>query len=420
VAQEDRLKQDQQRWWVALAALHLGGGALVGALSLSGEGGAGPYLSEVAAAALSWERLAQYTAQVLVYAAAVEVALRGALQPWLARRWGAAASVWICGALYGAVHARYGWASALYGLSLGCWVGWWRARGAPLWVFPVWHMQWDLLAIAGALGWALWSPGPAREAVQRAHKAEMVEQGRLQHHPRHGWLDAAHYHGALQRICALQGRLGDGEVTLRAPFARADGALVWVEHRATIRQGFLTEEVVPVAAGIVLEAARLEEEAQARSPWWSGLALSAWSFEDLPSAQAAALEAALSPSLEARCEGLPRGAAALSAPIPGVSPPEEARRRWRAEGAAQVGRAVRGWAQEGRSPEERGAWDRIQAARRWWSVSAPSGRPPPADPLRPTLPGRPPPADPLRPTLPGRPPPPLRRGGRRHPSGWLL
>lgn len=353
-------------WWRALLTLHLGGAAILGVASLLTDSEAS-YLEEIAGASGSWGRLALYACSLLLYALVVEVALRGGLQGWLQRRLGAWPAVLLTALLYGALHLGHGAANAAYAAALGLWLGWWRWRGVPTHLFVLWHMQWDMLALGLTLAWALLAPGAARSAVLLAYKAEQVQAGRLQLHPAHGWLDAAHYHGTQRRICQLWRRWPQQAPQLhteRVCFARLDGS-PWCPQRSYRLDPLPPQEALPAAASLSLDAAWREEQAQERAPLWYGLRLSAWSFEDLPSAQAAALELLAAPQPMALCLALPSPRDSLRAPIPGATVALEA---WRQQGPALVEAPQRSWPLRSLSPRQRESWHSLEHHKKFWHL----------------------------------------------------
>lgn len=322
-----------------------------------------PYLDEVARHATSLSSLAVYGVLLVCYAVGVEWVLRCVVQERLVRRSRAMLGAALAVGLYTMIHARYGWVPGVYGFGVGLVGAWsyWRRRDWR--VLALWHVQWDGVAVSAVLLWAALGPGPPRDAVNLAYKATLVEAGRLQHHADHGWVDVAHYYGAQRRLCEVVSRLGrevvEGEqLEVLGRFERLDGVVV--VHRSNWRALGDVSDAMEAGAALVWEVAVEEESFQERAPWWSGLPLSAWSFEDLPSVSLALDDALSQEDFLGRCEGLEQ--VARSGLKGAVLDSRQGLALWSAEGRGLVGelrKDVAGVEGGASWREARGVWERV-------------------------------------------------------------
>ncbi len=280
---------------VVIGALGTVAGLIVGVFSaLGGHAFLNPYLDEIAHQTHSLGAIAVYALAILLYAVLSEAVLRRWLQRSATHRWGPAIGVLLPAIAVGLVHARYGWLQATYGVTIGLAAALCYHLCRRTTVLAAWHSVWDLSALGVVLVWAAYSPGPARNAMVFQHKTANVESGRLVYHPTRGWLDGAHYWETRNQLCKVYGHLSQNTtpapITLRRVHAAADGGLRTLRVRYTFTPGVPTTAAPWRAAGVALDMAHREEQFQAAAHPLTGLAMSAYSFEDLPSAMAAALD----------------------------------------------------------------------------------------------------------------------------------
>lgn len=263
--------------YLCLALLWLVGGAH--------QHGLGPYLEAVGRAAISPQRLALYTATIIAYSIILELLLRRLIQDQLAKRkLPTLAQLSLMAALYGSTHLIYHPAGVLYASTLGLGTALayhklrdWRAMAA-------WHIQWNLSAIAGAILWAMLTPGPARQHIVISYKTHQLEQGKLQYIPDLGFIDRNHDDGPMyQRIAAWLHTPKKGPL-------RIDSALFsqWGTKHPISRTYSLTAapptnalERWALICSIYLDFNDHHEASQQHLGLWSGLAISAYQADDL-------------------------------------------------------------------------------------------------------------------------------------------
>lgn len=161
-----------------------------------------------------------------------------------------------------------------------------------------------LIAAVGVLGvflvCALSSEGSARTALVTRIKIQQASEGRLQYEPRWGVVDWNHInvtreHHAKARSFLQAGRWRSESLRLRSDGETIDRAPWSTQHQYRIADldGFASalaasddaERLIDeVAAAAALRAAYDLEVEQERASWTTGLRLSAWQREDLPSA----------------------------------------------------------------------------------------------------------------------------------------
>ena len=200
------------------------------------------------------------------------------------------------------------------------------------------------------------------------HKMANVESGRLVHHPTRGWLDAAHYWETRTQLCRVYRHLSKhdapGPVTLTRTHASADGALRKLRVRYTFTPGLPASAAPWRAAGVALDIGLREERFQDAAHPLTGLAMSAFSFEDLPSAMAAALDVTAADEIDAACAQRPDDR------IPGARADLD---RWRREGRQLVGLRRDTVAPDQESPPAvHTLWRRMQAERETWRGETPA------------------------------------------------
>jgi len=150
-------------------------------------------------------------------------------------------------------------------------------------------------ALAGILlvafyGHALFRPGSARTAIVVVDKTSQVKEGRLVATSRWGLVDQSHISGVEEHIAAAREHLRDPEQRARPLVLEwycqtLRGA--WTVHREyqlINPESFAEADLEDAARAIALQLAFDVEYEQAGAPARTGMRLSAWQFEDLPSA----------------------------------------------------------------------------------------------------------------------------------------
>ena len=283
--------------------LHVGGLLCVLMLWVlfgAGDQGLGPYFEAVGWAAISPMRLVGYTLLIMAYSASVEWVLRliqGTLQARLITRHARLVALLITATLYGLTHSTYHLAGVLYATALGLWTSWVFARVQSKQALVLWHVQWNLVAITGALLLVMLVPGEPRAHMLLMYKLEQIERGDLVRHPLLGWIDRSHYDRPMYgRIEEHMRRSLDKPLTLHGTLHTALGtdhaisktyrvarAEAW--HDATMRHA--------VTCSILLDFNDFHETQQGHLGWWSGLALSAHQADDLSAVWALCLDEAV-------------------------------------------------------------------------------------------------------------------------------
>lgn len=140
-----------------------------------------------------------------------------------------------------------------------------------------------MLSVLGCSG------APRRALVARV-KHDQADQGRLVQSARWGVVDWNHVATTREHVEQARRHLAD-PATRAAPLRLiAEGASLsgpWsTTHTYQLRQPELLQEaqIEDAARAVALQAAFDLEVEQERAPWSSGLALTAWQYEDLPSA----------------------------------------------------------------------------------------------------------------------------------------
>jgi hypothetical protein len=170
-----------------------------------------------------------------------------------------------------------------------------RARGRALYIFVP-----GSLALAGCVVpfsvSALKNDGAARRAYVLAEKRAQADDGRLVLDARFGLVDRFHARAFRDHRALALAHLRDagrrrGILELRAP-----GATVWGAPFDVVRRYHLADaarlredDVEDAAAAVALQMAWDLEAAQDAAPWTSGLRMTAFAADDLPSALAVAL-----------------------------------------------------------------------------------------------------------------------------------
>ena len=288
-------------WVKRVLLLDLVGLALVGAMWLVGggaDGGLAPYFGAVARAALSPQTLILYIVVITTYSVILEFCLRRVLQesihtakaPWLrplARP--------IAAFCYGITHLLYHPLGMIYAMLLGFASADAYARERDWRVLALWHAQWNLFAIFGALFLACVMPGAARDQVLYEYKKSRIEDGALSYVEGWGWRDRYHNHGGAYEVAhewATRGK--EGEVlTLYARMNGVTGQWAPVKKRYVLTSTPRTPmQRWATACTVVLDYARTYEQAQEDAWWLLGASTSAWQFDDLPSTVLTCLEVA--------------------------------------------------------------------------------------------------------------------------------
>lgn len=335
---------------VELLALHLGGLALVGILACLG--GTPSYLGEVATHTISLGAILWYCVYLIAYASLVEASLR-LLQEALCRRGWSLLSLTLPALAYGALHLHYSVTGFFYATLLGAFVAWRASLVRRWWWFVLWHIQWDLMAFAATIVLVLASPGEPRTLFSYHYKASRIEAGALQYRPGWGWFDLKHasprHFQQVERAIFTQA----SSLTLETDFSDSLGQRHSVERQYKVHPHPTDPRLRwGISAGIALDLAQQSEAAQEQGPIWWGARMSAWQFDDLPSALRACLD--LYPAAPTPPAMITEKAALLA--------------RWNLEGHTLVQTEHRALTlPDSASDQERAALYWIQAARAYWS-----------------------------------------------------
>jgi membrane protease YdiL (CAAX protease family) len=126
----------------------LGGACLLILWAFGSEGdGVAAYCRELEGYRVASVAFLGYCLWMTLYAAGVEILLRGA-QGIVSRRLGVGAGIVGAATLYALSHSRYGALNAVYAFALGCCCGACFARTRRLGSMIAWHIQWDFAALA--------------------------------------------------------------------------------------------------------------------------------------------------------------------------------------------------------------------------------------------------------------------------------
>lgn len=288
-------------WVKRILWLDLIGLALVAAMWLVGggeRGGLAPYYGAVARAALSPKTLLLYIGAITTYSVILEFCLRRLLQesihtaraPWLrplARP--------IAAFCYGVTHLLYHPLGMIYAMLLGFASADAYSKERDWKILALWHAQWNMLAVAGALFLAMLGPGDARDQLLYEYKKSRIEEGALSYVEGWGWRDRYHNHDGYYEKAhhwAKDGARGD-VLTLRATVKSPTGwdtpvkrTYVLTSLPKTPMQRWAT------ACTVVLDFAKTYEHAQEDAFFWTGATISAWQFDDLPSTVLTCIEVA--------------------------------------------------------------------------------------------------------------------------------
>lgn len=326
-----------------MAALNVVCGVVLGGAWLLAPSVSTPYLAEVARNVQNPADLALYCAFLCLFAVGREVLGRGVAQRLVAGRFGVVAGVIVGTLVVSAVHLRYGVIAAAYGASTALVGSIFYARTRELRTLLVWHVQWDLAAVAAVCVLAMALPGAARTELLFVYKGQQVERGKLVHSPEHGWIDTLHADPKELATVAAALERGDAAVSIRTGFSTAWGGVREVERTYEVdTAGATPDEIQHLACALFLDHAVAVEEAQERLPFWLGTQVSAFQPDDLPGNALA-------------CQGWSGGAAD--------------RDRWAREGRGFVARQVR-------SVPLEAAWKaRVAAVRHRWARAGPAARP---------------------------------------------
>lgn len=196
---------------------------------------------------------------------------------------------------------------------------------------------------------ALTFVGPPRRALLAGIKRQQAEQGRLVQTARWGVVDLQHVDATRAHIEQARRHLHDpltrGEpLTLVSEGGTLSGAAWSTTHvyRLIEPERFDEMQIDAAARAVALQAAFDLEVEQERAPWSSGLALTAWQYEDLPSALFAV----------------------------GADPNEPTMGLFEPSGAVFTGELVRSLSvQKELTPDERAQIARIRAARELWTAA---------------------------------------------------
>jgi hypothetical protein len=286
------LRQNLAAWSI----LHAGGLCCVGVLWMvfgSGERGLGPYFEAVGRAAISFDRLALYVALISVYSAGVEVVLRLIQERLLRRTWPSRliarlAGVGLPALLYGLTHSIYHLPGVIYALILGVLTASAYAKWRSIGMMAAWHVQWNLIAVAGSMCLAVMMPGAPREHMIATYKSTQIARGGIVSHPRLGWIDQNHYdaetYASAFELASLP--TSSPEVPRHTITLRANLHTQWGTRHPITRDYAIATHTDPkvqraIACGVTLDFQDFHERQQAQLGRWSGLALSAYQRDDM-------------------------------------------------------------------------------------------------------------------------------------------
>lgn len=276
-------------WLGWLALLNLLGLSLVATFwFIAGDGpeGIGPYLDAVSRAGQSPKELLVYTVCVMAYSVIVELVLRLLIQkPLTARTHSATFAIFAAALAYGASHLIHSPAGALYATALGGCSALVYHKTQSLRAMIGWHMQWNLLAIGGALLLAMAHHGDARAHFLYAYKAHQVAEGKLVYNPGWGWVDLDHYEiHDYDRALGWARDTSQEALTLTAKIHGIFGD----EHPISRTYKLTTIPQTPsdrwaAACSATLDFSIYYEQRQLELPWLLGTRMSAFQPDDATS-----------------------------------------------------------------------------------------------------------------------------------------
>jgi hypothetical protein len=310
-----------------VAVLNVVGCVCVAGLWLWGSsGGFEPYCAQFAEHAFSKARLLRYVGFMVLYAAGVELFLRGA-QVLVEKRWRWRAGVLGAALLYAGIHARLGAANAVYAFALGTATAFYFAKTRRLFSLVAWHVQWDLGALAVLLFTAVYTNGPSHQHIMFAYKAEQVERRMLRYAPDWGWVDRAHeVRAEYNRVAPLIARNRGKKipVVLTSAYRPMFGPVrrFRLEYTAFPPADASERQVHLIACAILFDFAWRLEVAQDAEPFWTGASFSAFAADDLPSTFYTGFWKSLGRDWE------------------DILPLDQTRRRWQREGLEQTAQQV--------------------------------------------------------------------------------
>ena len=138
---------------------------------------------------------------------------------------------------------------------------------------------------------ALVRPGSARTAIVFVDKTTQIKEGRLVATSRWGLVDQSHIEGVEGHIAAARSHLSNPERRAQplvldwyCRTLRGGQRTIHREYQLRDPESFAEADIDAAARAVVLQLAYDVEYYQDHAPARTGMGLSAWQFEDLPSA----------------------------------------------------------------------------------------------------------------------------------------
>lgn len=265
--------------------------ALLGQWLLAGGGsdGVGRYLQEVAGNVGSTAKIIRYLVYLSVYALTLEWLLRRVVQYQFYRRpvrWLPALGVAATALIYAATHAVYHLSGVIYALILGLGTAVWYHYRRDWREIALWHVQWEVLAVAGAIFLCVFDIGQAPQHFLFVYKRDQVRQQIMTYAPGWGWLDRHHRDDELFTEISDWLRSGTSD---RQPLHFDRALLTEWGTGLRLQRTFQTlapltamdTEIWAIAAGMQLDYECANETAQANA-WYCPLTrLAAWQPDDM-------------------------------------------------------------------------------------------------------------------------------------------
>lgn len=266
-----------------------------------GKTGLAPYWREVCRHLITPQQILLYACALVVGSFFLEFFLREIVQRKFAqqsRRDLRGLGVVIVALLYGATHAVFNYTGVVYATLLGTITAVAYQRVNNWRILAIWHAQWNLLAVGGTLFLLFFPSLPPRSQLLYQYKYNEIKKGNLRYRPDWGWIDKQHYdYKTLRKINTWLEIPGKRRYPLRVVVVRKN---IWGQDCKTTnifglknpQQKLSRHERQKISGGILLAIHRKNESAQEVAPFGNGDFLSAWQFDDLPSAMCVILDEA--------------------------------------------------------------------------------------------------------------------------------
>lgn len=160
----------------------------------------------------------------------------------------------------------------------------------PKWVVVVFL----ILIIVVASSYALYSA--VKYATLFRYKSSQIKKGVIYFDSKWGWIDQVHYQVCRNRLKLLENQLSSSRenpiiVHLEGQSQTAYGTWFKTQCFYRVSTNLLTSDSIKIVAAVIaLDMAVEEEKEQELAPFVTGLSLSAWQFDDIPSALLACLD----------------------------------------------------------------------------------------------------------------------------------